>query len=169
MVFDFSRSDCPTIVACFRRAPNINAAMKSFLKREVKKGDGAERFVKDLREALLSENEDRAVAFVERKLEPFEAHLVALGGYLHAQFVTEVAGAIVEKFADEFNASYEVRGDELALRNEKRFHEIVREVLESIQGHIEAHGLSSYFMTCVLLNAIFDRPVLVRVLDQVSR
>lgn len=168
MVFGIDHRDSSEIAQNLRRSPNINAAVKSFLKREVKKGDGAERFIKDLRDVLLSKNEQLAAEFLERRLSQYEPYVVALGGYAHADFVTALAGRIVEKYADEFNATYQVWGESVTVADPQRFNQIVGEVLKLVADEIDQKGLPGYFMKCVILNAIFDRPVLMKVLEQLG-
>ena len=48
------------VVRSFRASPNLNAAIKNFLKREVRRGDAGGRFVKDFKGAMLGRNDAQA-------------------------------------------------------------------------------------------------------------
>jgi len=157
-VFSFTTED---VVGSLKRAGNINSALKHFLKREVRRGDPAERFVKDLREVMLGKDDTRALSFIDKKRPGFDSHLIAIGSYAHSEMVMNLANEIVEKYADKFNATYEVQDDDIALKDKKGFETIMKEVTEIISTNLKGAGFGeSVFMRSVVFSTVFDRPVL---------
>jgi len=156
--FSFTTDD---IVASLKRSDNLNAALKHFLKREVRRGDPAERFVKDLREVFAAKESTRALAFIEKKRPAFDSHLVAIGGYAHGDIVMGLASEIVEKYADSFNATYTVVGEDLEVKDGAGFDRIVAEAIAIVTARLTDAGFGdSPFMQSVVLATVFDRPVL---------
>ena len=148
-------------VTTLRQAENLNAALKHFLKREVRRGEPAERFVKDLRPLLLGSDPTRAGGYLERKRPQFDPHLIGIGGYAHSDLVTAVAGQVVERYADDFNATYRSDGSTITVSDQSRFDEIVNAANKVIDETLVARGFgASSFMKNVLLAAIFEQPVL---------
>jgi hypothetical protein len=157
-VFSFTTED---VVGSLKRAGNINAALKNFLKREVRRGDPAERFVKDLREVMVGKDETRALNYIEKKRPGFDSHLVAIGSYAHSEMVMVLANQIVEKYADRFNATYEVKDEDIAVKDKKEFESIMKEVSGVITQTLKEAGFGdSVFMQSVIFSTVFDRPVL---------
>jgi ribosomal protein S17E len=157
-VFSFTTED---VVGSLKRAGNINAALKNFLKREVRRGDPAERFVKDLREVMVGKDETRALNYIEKRRPGFDSHLVAIGSYAHSEMVMVLANQIVEKYADRFNATYEVKDEDIAVKDKKEFESIMKEVSGVITQTLKEAGFGdSVFMQSVIFSTVFDRPVL---------
>lgn len=157
-MFSFTTED---VVGSLKRAENINSALKHFLKREVRRGDPAERFVKDLREVMLGKDENRAFSFIEKKRPDFDSHLIAIGSYAHSEMVMSLANQIVEKYADTFNATYEVKDDDIALKDKGAFETIMKEVSDIVSKNLKGAGFGdSVFMQSVVFSTVFDRPVL---------
>lgn len=157
-MFSFTTED---VVGSLKRAGNINAALKNFLKREVRRGDPAERFVKDLREVMVGKDETRALNYIEKRRPGFDSHLVAIGSYAHSEMVMVLANQIVEKYADRFNATYEVKDEDIAVKDKKEFESIMKEVSGVITQTLKEAGFGdSVFMQSVIFSTVFDRPVL---------
>src|SRR5690606_18874328 len=93
------------ILHALRAAPRFNAGAKRFLKSEVKKGERGERFMKGLRNAMAAHGDERLIAFLDRSLPDFEFHLFVLGRYLFWDEVSAITEAIIEQYADNFNAT----------------------------------------------------------------
>lgn len=156
--FSFTTDD---IVESLKRSENLNAALKHFLKREVRRGDPAERFVKDLRDVFTAKDPSRALGFIEKKRPAFDSHLVAIGGYAHGEIVMGIANAIVEKYADRFNATYTVVGEDIEVKDTAGFDTIVGEAIALVTARLTEAGFGdSPFMQSVVLATVFDRPVL---------
>ena len=157
-MFSFTTED---VVGSLKRAGNINSALKNFLKREVRRGDPAERFVKDLREAMLGKDEARAFQYIDKKRPGFDSHLIAIGSYAHSEMVMTLANQIVEQYADRFNATYEIQSDDIAVKNKKEFDAIMQEVSGIVSKNLKDKGFGeSVFMQSVVFSTVFDRPVL---------
>ena len=157
-MFSFTTED---IVGSLKRSENLNSALKHFLKREVRRGDPAERFVKDLREVMLGKDESRALNFIEKRRPGFDSHLIAIGGYAHGEMVMNLANQIVEKYADRFNATYDVKDEDIAVKNKGEFDTIIKEVSTLVTTNLKTAGFGeSDYMQSVVFSTVFDRPVL---------
>ncbi len=162
-VFRFSAKDAVDVL---RRSSNINASLKKFLKREVRRGDGLERMVKDLRELLIMKEPTAAIAYFEKHQPESDAIAVALGGYAHQEAINAVVAPIVEKHADRFNTSYTTSEENIDITNQAVFDEIVKEVRKAvIEGAKKSGFQDSPYFEQVALATIFERPVLRKVLS----
>lgn len=149
------------IAQSLKKAPNINAAIKNFLKREVKKGDPAEKFAKSLRSAISSPGDGVALKFVEDSLPKFQNHLYSVACYAYYEFVSELAGSVVEKYADDFNATFEINEGQLKYKDEGKFKTISDKALEILRKGLNDAGFGgSPFMKNVTMISIFERPVI---------
>lgn len=156
-------------IACLKRAENLNAAFKNFLKREVRRGEPAERFVKDFKDVILGREEGEVEAFLAKKLPQFTEYLVGLGGYAHSDFVRAQMERIIERYAERFNRSFTLAGEEITVTDEKTFNEIVGLVQGEVEGALVEHGFAgSDFMRNIVLASLFERPVLKRILAQMA-
>ena len=152
------------VLNVFKRSRNINAAVKNFLKKEVKNNPELERFAKNFRSAQTSGDDARALSFIEKYLEVEPRYFLALGGYAHVDFVTKVSEAVVTNHADAFNATYELTETEVEIKNKKEFERIAKAALAQIDGELKTYELAdSPFMRSVVTNAIFDDRVLTHV------
>lgn len=162
-VFVFTAEDA---VAALEKSPNLNSSLKNFLKREVRRGEPGERFVKDLR-AAFEGGEARALAFVRGAIDKFERHLVALGSYAHADLVAPLAQQILDQHADTFNDTYRMGTEEIEVTNRSAFDEIVAKVMATIDETLAEHGFAeSFYMKNVVLVTIFEPAVLRHIISQ---
>ncbi len=150
------------IAQCLKKAPNINSAIKNFLKREVKKGDPAEKFAKSLRTVMSAPTEGAALKFVEESLPKFQNHLYSVACYAYYEFVSQLAGSVVEKYADDFNATFEINEEgQLKYKDETKFKTISDKALEILRKGLNDAGFGgSPFMKNVTMISIFERPVI---------
>lgn len=156
--YQFSGSD---VVGSLSQSKNLNAAVKTFLKKQGKAGDPGVKFAKELRDILQRPDRNFAIDFVERAGARFGPHLLAIGAYAHAPVIEDLASKIVEAFADDFNSTYAVRGDELEFKDEEKFREIANKALGMIDESLRAQGFDgSHFMRAIAMNAVFEAPVL---------
>lgn len=157
-MLDCTASDINT---CLRKAPNVNSAVKNFLKREVKKGDAAEKFAKTLREILSSPDEARSLDFITASMPKFLNHLYSVACYAYFEPIGKLASSVVEKYADGFNATFEVQNDALVYKNEGEFKRISDEALAILRAGLKDMGFGdSLFMKNVTMLSIFERPVI---------
>jgi len=153
--------DASDITNCLLKAPNINSAIKNFLKREVKKGDPAERFAKTLKDVLASQNEVRSQQFVAEAMPKFVNHLHSVACYAYFEVVGKLAAAVVDKYADDFNATFEIADGVLSYKDETRFKKISDEALAILRNGLKEQGFGdSAFMKNITMLSIFERPVI---------
>ncbi|MDZ4786037.1 MAG: hypothetical protein SGJ02_08170 [bacterium] len=157
------------ITEVLKKAPNVNSAIKNFLKREVKKGDSSEKFVKSLRDVLLSKNETAARDFISGALPKFLNHIYSIACYAYFESMSKLAENIVEKYADDFNATFEIIEGKVKYKDEKKFKVISSEALKIIHETLAAQGFAeSAFMKNVALISVFERPVIDVLTDQLK-
>lgn len=139
-------------------AKNINAAAKSFLKREVAKGSPGEKFVKSARR-VLSQNDsvDGVKEFLEKNLEKNEPYIMGLVAKAYSTEIDPIVAQVFDKYADDFNETYSVTNGDFSYEDEGKFKEIVaacdRLIMDALK---EAELPTSTFMKLVLYQVIFD-------------
>ena len=168
------------VIAAFQSAPNINAALKNLLKKETKPGDPAGRFLKELKERTGRPNVVALTSFVNANRPAGDGLLIGIGRYAFSEIVSPLLDGVITTYADEFNSLYDgvgadgdkSAGDSIAVKNPKRFAEIVQEVNKSIDQGLRSEQLSSAtragssYMKNVLLASVFDPPVLRYIFSQ---
>lgn len=153
------------VQSAFLAAKNTNAAVKTFLKREARVGDPSERFAKDFRAATASGREASVHAFVEKHYPKHEMYFLALARYAHSEFIGTTVEKIFEKFAEEFNGTYEKSGEGITITDPTKFKTITQEVLKVISDELSSAGLPvTNFMRKAALICIFEPDVLKEVL-----
>ena len=148
-------------VSVLKKSNNLNSALKNFLKREIRPGDQAARFVKELRDLIDSPNPTRMESYIESARPKFERQLVAIGSYAHSNTINVILNPIAEKYADEFNQTYTSSEQGIKVTNQKKFDEIVKAALSQIDQGLAQNGFgdSKYLKNCAMLS-IFDAGVL---------
>ena len=160
----FTTQDAVTVL---KKSENLNAALKNFLKTEIRNGDPAGRFVKDFRDLIDATDSSRLEGFLDRSRTKFETHIIGVGGYAHAELVREIVANIADKYAEEFNSTYTISGDKVDVKNQKRFDEIAKEAFAIIEKELASRGFDgSVFLKNVVLVSIFDRGVLTKILER---
>lgn len=139
---------------------NINAAMKSFLKREVRKGDTLEKFTKNFRSILLSNSTDRQVQFIEKHLPQYEPAFFALARYALFETVDKITSRVIEKHAEAFNATFDSDGETIDVTNRPEFERIAAEAIAMFRSDLQGADVpDSNFMLLVLITSLFDQAV----------
>ena len=157
------------VVEAIHSAPNVNSALKNFLRNEIQKGDPAAKFVKKLRTLASAKSSEALQSFIDQSLPKFEKHLFVIARYAHGNAVAEISSAIVENFAEDFNATFEKKGDGVEVLNKEKFSEIVSQVVKNIESRLEQGSLpQGGFMKSLMLDWIFEPEVLPEVLSVVS-
>lgn len=160
-MLEYTAQDAYTVL---KKSTNINAAIKNFIKREIRKGDPGEKFAKNLRNVLISKNEQTALDFIDGALPQFTNHLVTIACYAFPEFINNLVEEIVEKYADDFNATFEVTEDRLGYKDKAKFESIAKEAIGIIREKIKAEGMGdSPFMRNVIYLSIFEPAVIVAV------
>ncbi len=164
-IFSYSAEDA---LAALRAAPNVNSAIKNFLKRQVQQDPQGARFVKDLKTILSSPRDEPALAFIEKHLSRFSPHLLAVGAYAFNEVVEKVSSGVVQNYADKFNETYQhsdqvadgVEASNIKVTNEADFSKIMKEAVAMVESNLREQDQESPFLRAILLNAIFEPPVL---------
>lgn len=158
------------VYSSFKAAKNLNAALKTLLKRESKKGDPIEGFVKDFRPLVQSENEARVKEFIEKNFSKREMFFYALARYAHPEFYTSVIEKIFNSYAEEFNATYEKKEEGIEVTKKDEFKKIVKEVVKLIDEELKAAGLpvTNFFKKSVMV-CVFEADVLREVVKVLAK
>ena len=158
------------VVEVFKQAHNINAAIKKLLKQEVRRGSSEERFFKDFRNVVVSPRAaDLLEPFIERHYASEGRYFMVVAGYLYDEAMVDISGKIIDRYADDFNTTYEQRESEIEIKDEARFAAIAKEALKLIEEGLTEHHLpTSGFLKQVLVNRLFN-PEVIRELDPIMR
>lgn len=148
------------IVTALKSCPNINAAIKTILKREVGNDQKLARFIKDLRDACLASQPERLNGFITKHIESHAPLFLSITRYGHFAVVDKITAPIIEKYADEFNTTYENLENSIKIKDSTKFTKIAREVVGTFPEKLKEHGLpDSKFMREVLVTTLFDANV----------
>lgn len=154
------------LVQALDGAKNINAALKKFLKNEVSTDQKSSRFVKDLRTICASKVPNIKTEFLGDKLPTFEPHLLGIIRYAYAEQTAAITSQITEKYADDFNTTYEEKEDGIVVKDPAKFNKIAKQVVAEIETGLKEKELPvSPLMKNVMLFHIFDPAVLKEVLQ----
>jgi hypothetical protein len=157
------------IVETLRAAKNINAAVKKFLKAEGDANPRAARFAKSLRDAFASRSPVFGEKFIETYRADYEIEILALTKYAFADQIVAISSQVIEKYADVFNETYAVDGDKFSFTDEKKFKEIVLEVLAIVDGSLKALSIpQSAFTKNTLIYSIFD-PIVAKEVVKIAK
>jgi len=154
------------IVDCLMSAKNPNAAIKNFLKKEVQGADAlaAARFAKELRDIFATRHRatrENIKTFIEAHLPEYENHLLCIARYAHFDVVQLTAEQVTSKFAEDFNATYEVKDKEISISDPATFKKISKETIKAVDKAVKDSGRQGGdFLRNVMLASIFDREVL---------
>jgi hypothetical protein len=153
----------------FAAAKNLNAALKNLLKRESSATPAVASFAKDFRVAVGSGKSGPRDLFIERNFEGKQFFFMGAVRYAFPELIESTVGAIVNRFADEFNATYERQDGSVTVTDAKRFKEIVNEVLAIVNKDLKAAELPvNAFMQVALLATVFEFDVLNEVMKVVG-
>ena len=160
-MLDYATSD---VLEVFEASPNMNAALKNFVKREVTKGDPGGPIAKSLKQVLASKDTSRIEGFLNKHKEENGGYLLAIGGYAHLEFITIISEHIVDNYAESFNETFESDGTECKVTDDKEFKKIATQALDEIAEAIDNAELpKNPFMQSVVYNAIFEDAVFEKV------
>ncbi len=149
------------IAQTLRNAKNANAALKNFLKHELRGGDSAERFVKDLKSAVGNKRPEALERLIALGLPKFETHLFVILRYAYSDACGSIAEKVVTEYADNFNKTFERSQNSIAVKDPTNFKKITSEVLATFEKGLSEHGIaSSGLMKNVLITFVFDADVI---------
>lgn len=153
------------VVAALKGGKNLNAAIKNVLKREIGNDTKAARFLKELRGACESSQEDRARLFIEQHVPAWEGALFMVFRYGFPEVVAKVLTTVSETYADTFNATYQKNGEGIEITDRAVFNRIIAEVKELLPRLLGENGAPvSGFTVKALTFFVFDAEVLREVL-----
>ena len=149
------------VLSCLTNAPNLNAAVKRYLKLEDAGAEDDARFVKALRAAAKSGKEPPLKNLVEKALPKYERQFYLIVRSAYDQPVSDIVEAIFENFAEDFNATYSLEGDKLSFTEEAEFHRISQQALRKIDEMISEKALPNVnFLRNAVAVTLFEPGVL---------
>ena len=153
----------------FNAAKNLNAALKTFIKREVRSGDPIERFAKDFRVAVGTGRATIVNSFIEKHYSKHEVYFLVLARYAFSDFISSVVEVIFEKYAQDFNATYENTKLGIRIINADKFASIATSVVKMVEESLVNSGLpQGNFLKKSTLLSIFEPDVFQEVAKVVS-
>jgi ribosomal protein S17E len=159
------QSTVDEVKEAFAAAKNLNAALKNLLKKEGSSSPQIVGFAKDFRNAASSGKSGPRDFFIEKHYPAKELFFMGAVRYAFPELVDATVGAIVEKFADQFNATYERNDDGIKVTNSAGFKKIAKEVHGIITSDLKAAELpTNNFMHNALLATVFEVDVFAEVM-----
>jgi hypothetical protein len=160
---EISPADVEAVLAS---ADNLNAALKTFLKKEGKAGRSVETFAKNLR-AVVARNRGAALReYIDTHYEDKRVHFALLAAYAHPNVRDAIVPAVFDKHAEAFNATYEKGNDGVVVTDSAKFQEVAKDVVAMISSALkEANLPSNNFFVYSLLISIFEPDVLHEVME----
>jgi hypothetical protein len=159
------RSTVDEVKESFAAAKNLNAALKNLLKKE---GSGTPQvvgFAKDFRNAVSSGKNGPRDFFIEKNYPAKELFFLGAVRYAFPELVEGVVGAIVNKYADDFNSTYQRNDDGIKVTDAAAFKKIVKEVHGIIKNDLKAAEVpNNNFMQSAILATVFEVDVLAEVM-----
>ena len=154
------------VATTFEASPNLNAALKSFLKKEGTKAPGVERFSKEFRKQATSMRAGAVELFVQQNTPKYDSYFLALSRYALPDVFNTVIESTFEEYAEPFNQTYETTAEQITVTNQKEFSEIAHKVYESLSPKLKncSELDQNEFIKKALLLCIFEPNVLVEVL-----
>ena len=161
-------SNTEEVIEVFRNAGNINAAIKKILKQEVKRGSPEERFFKDFRNVVISPRAKELIeSFVRKHYPAGERFFMVIAGYVHDEAMVDISSRIIDRYADDFNGTFEQNSSGIEIRDRERFEALARQAVQMIEEGLKDHNLPrTAFLKNVLVNRLFT-PEVIKELDPV--
>ena len=146
--------------AALRGSKNPNAALKNFLKHEVQGNEVLARFVKNLRTTIDSKSPQACEALFEQGIRKFDIAVLAILRCAYADTLVAIVEPVIEKYADDFNKTYEHADSAINVKDEANFKRIVEEVLALFDQGLSAANLNpAGLMKEVLIHHLFEAEV----------
>jgi hypothetical protein len=157
------------VVQALGAAKNLNAALKSFLKKQGSSAKAMEPFVKELRSVVQTAKNEILTTFVEKNLQRKEQYFVALVPFAFPEAVNGIVEQVISKYADGFNSTYQKGEDGVEITDHEKFAEIVSIVMSEIDSGLTAGGLApSNFLRNALVATIFEPDLLPIVFEKLD-
>lgn len=153
------------VVAAIDCSDNANAAFKSFLKKEVQKGDPLAKVVKAFRSTWMSNNPDRKLQFVQKNVDKYEGLFLNFTRYALYLAINDITAEVIEKHAEQFNETYEHTDNDIEIIEPDAFKSIAQEALTMFENGLRKHELpESNFLLSVLILSLFDDAVVPKII-----
>ncbi len=161
-MYPYSQED---IVTCIQAAPNMNSALKSFLKNEMQKGDPASKFIKAFKAALQSKAPQALESFLQKALPKYEAHLYLVSRHAFGQECDTIIDHVITNYAEDFNNTYSTTETTIEIGDREKFEELAQQALNDIGEKMNELGVpSSGFMKNAIAYSLFE-PLVLQELD----
>ena len=140
---------------------NLNAVLKKILKHEVQRGSQEERFFKDFRRiANAPRATEQLKTFISNHFPDSGRYSMVVAGYAYDDKMSAITAEIIEKYADEFNSTYETKDSAIEIKDRAKFNSIAKEAIKIIEEGIKSQGLpASTFMKKVIVHRLFTPEV----------
>lgn len=146
-------------------APNLNAALKTLLKREGRPGNLVEPFVKSLRNVVARNRDGELRKYVEEHYAAKPNHFLLLASYAFSSVCNAIAEKVINQYADTFNATYQANENGVTVTNPEKFKSIINEVVEIVKSELNtAQVPCNNFSVNAVLSTIFTPDVFAEVL-----
>lgn len=157
------------ITTALINAKNLNAALKSFLKREGAQTPQVATFAKEFRGVVSSGRPEPVRLFIEQNYQRRPMYFLGVARYAYPEVIEAVVGKIIEQHAERFNTTYERAGQGIKVTDAKEFGAIVKNVSQMIDEGLKTAGApTSNFMRNAVMASVFEPDVLVEVLKVVA-
>lgn len=157
------------VTVALTSAKNLNAALKSFLKREGTQTPQVATFAKEFRGVVTSGRPEPVRVFIEQNYEKRPMYFLGVARYAYPELIESVVGQIITKHAETFNTTYERADQGIKVTDAKAFAAIVASVSEMIDQGLKASGApTSNFMRNAIMASVFEPDVLTEVLKVVK-
>lgn len=150
------------VVDAFRRAPNLNSAIKTFLKLQSNAADPkAVRFAKDLREAVQNGGTEKLARLVTTHFDSQRDVLLAIGACAHVELINDLISTIAEEYSDEFNSTYRLDSNSIEVTDSAKFEKIARDAFTKIASELRnADWEETSFISAAAATQLFEPLVL---------
>lgn len=157
------------VTVALTSAKNLNAALKSFLKREGTQTPQVATFAKEFRGVVTSGRPEPVRIFIEQNYEKRPMYFLGVARYAYPELIEAVVGKIIEQHAETFNTTYARAEQGIKVTDAKAFGAIVKSVSQMIDEGLKASGApTSNFMRNAIMASVFEPDVLTEVLKVVK-
>jgi hypothetical protein len=157
------------VTVALTSAKNLNAALKSFLKREGTQTPQVATFAKEFRGVVTSGRPEPVRVFIEQNYDKRPMYFLGVARYAYPELIEAVVGKIISQHAETFNTTYERAEQGIKVTDAKAFGAIVESVSQMIDEGLKASGApTSNFMRNAIMASVFEPDVLTEVLKVVK-
>jgi hypothetical protein len=157
------------VTVALTSAKNLNAALKSFLKREGTQTPQVATFAKEFRGVVTSGRPEPVRVFIEQNYDKRPMYFLGVARYAYPELIEAVVGKIIAQHAETFNTTYERADQGIKVTDAKAFGAIVKSVSQMIDEGLKSSGApTSNFMRNAIMASVFEPDVLTEVLKVVK-